>query len=357
MTLEGKAAGIRDRILDRVRSGLYAPGCRMPNDRDLSRDLCVSRATLGKALRQLQQEGILTRRVGCGTFVTGSAGERVSGTRLQTIGLVSRMANTPWAMQALEGMHEALDALHCDIVWKTSNGDPDTKKGLVQSLAKREADAFVVFTAYPYYSSEGAAFYEELSRRVPVILTDSVLYANVTCVTPDAIDAGRLAAECLLEKAPSNGTFWVLRSEFMNSSFHERVLGYVDRLRAAGVGQVLELTCGPGSEDQRATQIAGFLDQHGLPDGMFLLKDDWPKLLQAALKGRRKRLQDLNVCCSDNWSNAPSIYGVPYVELPFVDTGREIARRLLRMKMEPALPPLSIRLKPRLIREPALDRA
>ncbi|MCX7013800.1 MAG: hypothetical protein NTW86_14815 [Candidatus Sumerlaeota bacterium] len=54
-----------------------------------------------------------------------------------------------------------------------------------------------------------------------------------------------------------------------------------------------------------------------------------------------------------DWSNAPAICGAPYVELPFVDTGREIARRLLRMKMEPTLPPLSIRLKPRLIKEPA----
>jgi GntR family transcriptional regulator len=56
-------------LLQRVRSGTYAPGSQLPSERRLSTDLGVSRATLRQALTALAHEGLLDAIPQRGWFV------------------------------------------------------------------------------------------------------------------------------------------------------------------------------------------------------------------------------------------------------------------------------------------------
>ena len=53
----------------RIRAGEWAPGTRLPPERQLSRTLEVSRSTLRLALADLEERGLITRHQGRGTFV------------------------------------------------------------------------------------------------------------------------------------------------------------------------------------------------------------------------------------------------------------------------------------------------
>lgn len=59
-----------DTILERIAEGQYAPGSMLPNEFDLGDSLGVSQGTARKALIKLEQDGIVQRQQGRGTFVT-----------------------------------------------------------------------------------------------------------------------------------------------------------------------------------------------------------------------------------------------------------------------------------------------
>jgi GntR family transcriptional regulator len=61
---------IASRAEERIRSGEWKVGVRLPPERELCRELDVSRSTLRQALGELEERGLLTRHQGRGTFVT-----------------------------------------------------------------------------------------------------------------------------------------------------------------------------------------------------------------------------------------------------------------------------------------------
>jgi len=62
-------ARIKDHILDRIRSGDWSPGTRVPSENELVETFKISRMTANRALRELMNEGFLARVQGVGTFV------------------------------------------------------------------------------------------------------------------------------------------------------------------------------------------------------------------------------------------------------------------------------------------------
>src|SRR3954469_23349492 len=64
---------IAERLAADIRSGLLAPGERLPSERELSRSLEVSRASVREAIGALQVQGIVETRSGAGTFVAADA--------------------------------------------------------------------------------------------------------------------------------------------------------------------------------------------------------------------------------------------------------------------------------------------
>lgn len=65
---------IANQIKAKVEGGEYAPGARLPSERELAEVLNVSRPSVREALIALEIEGYVEVRVGTGVFVTGPAG-------------------------------------------------------------------------------------------------------------------------------------------------------------------------------------------------------------------------------------------------------------------------------------------
>jgi GntR family transcriptional regulator len=64
-----RAETVRLELADRIESNQLAVGTRLPSEPKLAEELGVSRATLRDALRSLEQEGLVRRVHGSGTYV------------------------------------------------------------------------------------------------------------------------------------------------------------------------------------------------------------------------------------------------------------------------------------------------
>lgn len=60
---------IKDHILERIASGAWPAGHRIPSENQMVDDFGISRMTINRAIRELTSEGYLSRLTGVGTFV------------------------------------------------------------------------------------------------------------------------------------------------------------------------------------------------------------------------------------------------------------------------------------------------
>ncbi|GAP37826.1 GntR family transcriptional regulator [Piscinibacter sakaiensis] len=70
-----KYTALRDAVVHAVSTGRFAPGDRLPNEQALAERLPISLGTIQRALRQLVDDGVLERRHGQGSFITGRAAD------------------------------------------------------------------------------------------------------------------------------------------------------------------------------------------------------------------------------------------------------------------------------------------
>ncbi|WP_346355966.1 GntR family transcriptional regulator [Azotosporobacter soli] len=80
---------VKNHILEKIRSGFYQPGSKLPTERDLATELGISRNTVSAAYKELLLEGALEARQGRGTFVKGAnTGEETGGRRERLLRII-----------------------------------------------------------------------------------------------------------------------------------------------------------------------------------------------------------------------------------------------------------------------------
>jgi GntR family transcriptional regulator len=77
----------RQHLLNLIEEGIYQPAQQLPSESDLAAQLGISRPTLREALFNLEQEGVIVRKHGVGTFVAPACSRRLQGglERLESI--------------------------------------------------------------------------------------------------------------------------------------------------------------------------------------------------------------------------------------------------------------------------------
>lgn len=169
---------IFEKLQDDISSGRYKAGNRLPSEAELVRRFGVSRMTVFRAMRELQALGIVTRRVGSGTYVSASpnTGCHVFGLLIPELGLTE-------IFEAIcKGMMEAPQALHHSLLWGNAPAEDKEKEEAAEQLcrhyiARKVSGVFfapVEFSATRYEANQRIVASFDRAR-IPIVLLDRCL--------------------------------------------------------------------------------------------------------------------------------------------------------------------------------------
>jgi DNA-binding LacI/PurR family transcriptional regulator len=346
-----------DALYQEIVTGRRQAGERLPSEAELVRSFGASRITVGRALRDLQREGLVDRRPGSGTYVR--ARPQASGTAALTFGLlapdVERVAVLGEMCRALNG---AASAGGHAMLWGAPVGtDVDVEASAwalcEQQIARRVAGVF--FAPLEYTPSKDA-----VNRRIarafddagiPVVLLDRPVepygrYEPHDVVGIDNRRAGfRITSHLLAAGATRVGFVGMADAA---PTVDARLAGYREALhvRSAEVHPQL-VFCFRSDADEEAFAFVN----RSRPDALVCANDELAARMMRALLAAGLRIpQDVRLAGIDDAPFA-AMLPVPLTTLrqPVREIGISAMTAMVDRLQRPDLPPRDIYLHTTLI--------
>ena len=212
MKENSKHREISQQLAAEIAAGKYPTGARLPSEAQLVAKHKVSRPTVGRAFRQLENDGLIERRAGSGTYVRDAAAQKAS---TRTIGLLVPGLATTEIFQIICGEITSLARVRdYGVLWGGStNPHEDTDASLEhaeelcqQFIARKLSGVFFAPAELtPGQVPANRKLAESLrDAGIPVVLLDRDLVAypgrsDFDLVGMDNMASGYLLAEHLIK--------------------------------------------------------------------------------------------------------------------------------------------------------------
>lgn len=182
---------VRELLAQRIGGAEWPAGFRVPPEPELADSLRVSRATLREALRSLQEDGLITRKSGAGTYVT--LRPRLSNNLDVNFG-VSDMIRAMGRVPGTRALH-LYETAASDDEAESFGVEPGTPLAVVERV--RTADDRPVVLSSDYYPVSalqisidpderlnGESLYDFFERRLGILVEH-----GVASIAPHQVDA------------------------------------------------------------------------------------------------------------------------------------------------------------------------
>ncbi len=240
---------IFERLQKDISSGYYKPGKRLPSEAELVRRFKASRMTVFRAMRELQALGLITRRVGSGTFVSqhSTNGSRVFGL------LIPELGQTEIFEAICKGMMEAQEAMHHSLLWGNTVAPEQDKERAAEALCENYISSKVsgvFFAPVEFSTTRDQANHRIVAALdkagIPVVLLDRCLEpypqrSRYDLVGIDNRRTGYLATEHLI-KAGAKRIAFIARPNSA-PTVDARMAGYREALLLLGSQIRSDLVC------------------------------------------------------------------------------------------------------------------
>lgn len=337
-----------------IASGEYKDGARLPSEGELERRFGVSRMTVVKAVRQLQQLGLVVRRVGSGTY---AASNSTRGNCLFGL-LIPELGQTEIFEPICQGMAKFPQASKYSLLWGNSASENEKKEQVAEHLCHQYIGQGVsgVFFAPLEFTAIKDQVNQKIvtaldKARIPVVLLDR-------CVSPYparskydlvGIENRRTAyqaTEHLVKVGAKRIAFWA--RQFSASTVDARIAGYREALFNFGLlrDEDLAFRGDPADED-----FIGTILKKQKPDAFLCANDHTAaNLMQSLIKLNRQIPEEIRIVGIDDVKYA-SLLPIPLTtqHQPCLDIGAVAMSTMLQRLENPNLPARDILLSCQLV--------
>lgn len=227
-----------------IESGKLKPGERVPSEKELAERFNVSRITSKRALQILEQEGLVDRARGKGSFVsgkvpfaglTGRSRSESGAAPEQTLAafILPDFADS-FGARLLRAVETAMRANNMAMLFRRTGGSLEEEARAIDACLTAGADGLIIFPVH------GEFYNEKLLRmvldRFPLVLVDRYLKGISACsLYVDNQQAARDLTEYLIGLGHSQIAF-VSPPVQGTSTIEERMQGVAAGLAAHGLG-------------------------------------------------------------------------------------------------------------------------
>jgi len=341
-----------------IQEGHYRPGERIEPERLFMHQAHLSYPTVARAFRQLVTEGLVIRKVGCGTFVADPLPNRNRGTR--TVGVVYYQRNE-FFLPIYTGIQAECNQERCRAIPVFEMGQVGGEDRVLRKLQNHGVSGILVVPSL--LERQHRELIRLIVRHVPIVLIDTYL-PDTPCdaVVVDNEGAAETMARHLIELGHRRIVFVTHGVQYpYGTSVRDRLAGVRRALRAAGIGDEEDWQVEFGNPvssaqevDRRIHRILEDLLGRGpkrRPTAIMCLNDLVALATIRALRERGLRVpQDISVTGFDDLSWAESVDPpLTTVAQPLERIGRKAARLLFERLLFPNRQPVRVEMDFRLV--------
>ncbi len=235
---------IYEKLAEEIRNGKRTPGDQVETERELAEKHHVSRITSKRALNLLEEEGLVVRRRGLGTFVADPT-EKTSRPlvphasfthkehSVRRLGLIMEDLGETYALSVFYEIDRQISQAGFQLCLCVTYGDQKKERTALHQLLGMDVQGIIIMPAHSRY------YNTDLLRLVldhfPVVIIDRPLAGiPAPCVYTDNLKASSTLTELLVQKGhQSIGFFTPATSEAI--SLEERHMGYVQTMKSHGL--------------------------------------------------------------------------------------------------------------------------
>ena len=188
-----------EHIRSEINAGRFAPGQALPIEANLADSFGMARNTVRQGLARLEQEGIIHRVQGRGTFVT-TPRQRKARKQLEMFALIADQLREGTYPSLVHGFEGNCKSIQYQAIVSNSTNDVHVQGDLVLQMIDKDVAGValvpVTTTATPIHQIR-----QLQKHHIPVVFCHrAVSGVSAPCVTWDGEQVGRQAAQAFIEQ-------------------------------------------------------------------------------------------------------------------------------------------------------------
>ncbi|MFC5468933.1 GntR family transcriptional regulator [Cohnella suwonensis] len=349
-------------LRERVQSGEYKLGDRIPSEKELLEEFGVSRITSKKALDMLVNDGLIMRQPGRGSFVikrdnlpAEQPGLKVEGNAKGSgrdgqvvLGLVMEDFTDSYGKEMLVEMERTAQERGVFLLLRLSFSQSDIEEQAIQMLRNFGVDGLII------YPTRGRHFSQEILKLViekfPHVLVDRYLKGTATtAISTDNVEAAMAGTAYLLSLGHRH--IGLLASRVTdNVAIEDRIEGFVQAHAEHGV--ILDRshwitdmhwTANDDLNQQLLAQnveiVQQLLRKNPQITALFALEYELALIAKEAVEKLGKRIpQSVSIVCFDSPSSSSANYSFTHLRQNQRELGRLAVDSVLRLIQGDTLP-------------------
>ncbi len=186
---------LKEHLRERMADGTLKIDDRLPSENELVRQFGLSRHTVRQALGDLENEGLVRREQGRGTFC---AQGRASG---RAIAVITTYISEYIFPSVIRGIEEVLSAAGCALILANTANDKAKEARCLEDLLQREVAGFIIEPTKSARENVNLSYFKEIeSRKVPYLMLHATYdELDPAYIVMDDERGGYMAASYLLQ--------------------------------------------------------------------------------------------------------------------------------------------------------------